>query len=85
MIDYLEQGCTINGEYYAEELRRQRQEIARKRRGKLTCGLVFLLDNVPAHMSQVAMTAATEIGNEVLPHPHFLLIWLLLTSICFQN
>ena len=29
MIDYLEQGCTINGAYYAAELRRLRQEIAR--------------------------------------------------------
>ena len=36
MIDYLEQGRTINGAYYAAELRHLRQEIARKRRGKLT-------------------------------------------------
>ena len=35
MIDYFEQGRTINGAYYAAELRRLRQEIARKRRGKL--------------------------------------------------
>ena len=34
MIGYLEQGRTINGAYYAGELRRLRQEIARKRRGK---------------------------------------------------
>ena len=32
MIDYLEQGRTINGAYYAAELRRLRQEIERKRR-----------------------------------------------------
>ena len=31
MIDYLEQGRTINGAYYAGELRRLRQEITRKR------------------------------------------------------
>ena len=36
MIDYLKQGRTINGAYYAAELRRLHQEIARKRRGKLT-------------------------------------------------
>ena len=29
MIDYLEQGCTINGAYYAGELRQLRQEILR--------------------------------------------------------
>ena len=32
MIDYLEQGRTINGAYYEAELRCLRQEIARKRR-----------------------------------------------------
>ena len=31
MVDYLEQGRMINGAYYADELRRLRQEIARKR------------------------------------------------------
>ena len=31
MIDYLEQGRTINGKYYADKLRRLHQEIARKR------------------------------------------------------
>ena len=65
MIDYLEQGRTINGAYYAEELGRLRQEIARKRRGKLTRGVLLLQDNAPAHTSQVVMTAATECGFEV--------------------
>ena len=71
MIDYLEQGCTINGAYYAAELRRLRQEIARKRTGKSTQGVLLLQDNAPAHTSQVAMTAATECGFEVLPHPPY--------------
>ena len=85
MIDYLEQGRTINGAYYAAEQRRLRQEIARKGRGKLA-GVVLLLHvNAPAHTSQVAMTNATECGFEVLPHPHILLIWPLLTSVCSQN
>ena len=60
MIDYLEQVRTINGAYYAGGLRRLRQEIARKRRGKFTCGVLLLQDNVPAHTLQVPMTAATE-------------------------
>ena len=51
-----------------EELRRLRQEIARKRRGILTRGVLLLQDNAPAHTSQVAMPAATEWGFEVLPH-----------------
>ena len=32
MIDYLEQGPTINGAYYAGEMRQLHQEIARKGR-----------------------------------------------------
>ena len=68
MIDYLEQGCMTNGAYHAGELRWLRQEIARKRQGKLTCCVLLLQDNAPAHTSQVAMTAATECGFEILPH-----------------
>ena len=82
MIDYLQQGRMLNDEYYAAELRRLRQEIARKRRGKLTQSVLLLQDNAPAHTPQVARTAATECGFEVLPHPHILLIWPLPTSIC---
>ena len=82
MIDYPEQGRTINSAYYAGELRQLRQETARKRRGKMTRGILLLQINAPAHTSQVAMTAATECGFEILPH---FLIWLLLTSTCSQN
>ena len=71
MIDCLQQGRTINGAYYAAELRRLRQEIARKRTEKLTRGVLLLQDNAPAHTSQVAMTAATECGFEVLPRPPY--------------
>ena len=69
MIDYFEQGRTINGAYYAAELRRLCQEIVRKRRGKLTQSVLLLQDKASAHTSQVDMTAATECGFEVLPHP----------------
>ena len=68
MIDYLEQGRTINGTYNANKLR---QEIARKRQGKLTRSVLLLQDNDPAHSSQVAMTAATECGFKILPHPPY--------------
>ena len=71
VIDYLEQGRSINGAYYAAEMRRLRQEIARKRRGKLTRCVLLLQNNVPAHSSQVAMTAATECGFKVIPRPPY--------------
>ena len=38
MVDYLEEGHTINSAYFAEELRRLRQEIVRKRiRIRISC------------------------------------------------
>ena len=52
MVDYFEEGRTINGAYYAEELRRMRQEIVKKRRGKLTRGVLLLQDNAPAYTSR---------------------------------
>ena len=45
--------------------------IARKRQGKLTCGVLLLWDKARAHTAQVAMTAATECGFEILPHPPY--------------
>ena len=71
MIDYLQQGLTINGAYYASKLKQLCQEITRKRRGKLTRGGLLLQDNTSAHMSQVAMTAPTECEFEILPHPPY--------------
>ena len=68
MVDYLEEGRTINDAYHAEELSRLRQEIVRKRRGKLTRCILLLQDNALAHTSQVSTAAATECGFEVLPH-----------------
>ena len=67
IIHYLEQGRTINGVYYACELRRLRLEIARKRRRKLTRGVLLFQENAPTHTSQVVMTAVTECGFEIFP------------------
>ena len=60
-----------NGAYYTGKLRRLRQEIARKGRGKQNRGLLLLQDNAPAHTSQVAMTAASECGFEILSQPPY--------------
>ena len=68
MIDYLEKGRTITDEYYATELRRLREEIKRKRRGKLRRGIWLLQDNAPAHTSRIATAAAEESGFRILPH-----------------
>ena len=66
MADYLEKRRTINSTYYAEELRRLSQEIVKKRRRKLTRGVLLLQYNIPAHTSQVAMVAGTKSSVEIL-------------------
>jgi histone-lysine N-methyltransferase SETMAR len=70
IIDYLEQGRTINVTYYADKLRFLRQEITCERRDKLTPG-VLLLHHAPTHTSKVAIAAVTDCGFEILPYPPY--------------
>ena len=81
MVEYLEEGCMINGAYYAEVLRWLCQEIVKKIIGKLTQGVLLLQDNGSAHTSQVALAAANICSFEVLLHPPYSID---LAHICFQ-
>ena len=75
MIDHLEQSRIINCAYYAGELSWLRQDLTRVRRGKLTCCVLLLQDNAPAHKSQVAMHAARlNVALKSFLIPHILLI-----------
>ena len=67
MMNYLEEGLTINGAYYAEELRRLHQEIVKKR-GKLTPGVLPLQDNAPASTSH-CYGYCDSMKLQVHPHP----------------
>ena len=71
MIDYLEQGCTINGAYYAGKSKGLGKEITRKRRRQTDSRCSALQDNAPVHTSQVATTAATECEFELISHPPY--------------
>ena len=77
MIDYLEQGYTINSAYYAGELRGLSQGIARKRHEKLTQCVLLLRDITPVHTSHVSMTAALNVDLKSFLIPNNLRIWLL--------
>ena len=65
MIDYLEQGPTVNGAYYAGTSRmarpRNRKKEARKTDSRF-------LRSALANTSQVTMTAATKCRCDILPH-----------------
>ena len=81
MIDYLEQGPMINGAYHAGKLRRLCQE------GEENWLVVFCscrTTPLPTH-HKLPWLLWLNVGLKAFLIPHILLIWLLLTSICFQN
>ena len=59
---------TVTGVYYAGLVHKLREAIKKKRRGKLTEGVLLHHDSAPAHTSRVAMTAVHETGFELLSH-----------------
>ena len=71
MVDYLEHGRTITGEYYSQLLIRLREAIKLKRRGKLRKGVLMLQDNAPSHTSRLAIATLQQCGFELLPHPPY--------------
>ena len=66
MIDFLDKGRTITGDYYLTLLTTLRETIKEKRRGKLSKGVLFLQDNAPAHKSHVAMQKFRDLEFELL-------------------
>ena len=85
MIDYPEQGRTINGAYYAGKLRRLRQDFAWKRRGKLTCEFCSCRTTLLPTRHKFPWLLRLHEDLESFLIPDILLIWLFLTSICSQN
>lgn len=71
LIDFLEHGHTITGDYYANLLTKLHGEIKAKRRGILRRGVLLLHDNAPAHTSAVATKRAGVLKYEILPHPPY--------------
>lgn len=71
LIEYLQQGQTVTGQYYSGQLRRLREAIKEKRPGMLTRGVLFHQDNAPAHTSVVAMATIHDCGFNLVPHPPY--------------
>ncbi|UYV78083.1 hypothetical protein LAZ67_16000046 [Cordylochernes scorpioides] len=71
LIDFLNKGQTITGNYYANLVKQLREAIKEKRRGKLSRKIVYHQDNAPSHRSLQAMATIYDSGFELLPHaPH---------------
>lgn len=71
LIDFLEHGRTITGDYYQGVLHKLKQALIEKRPGKLHRGILFHDDNAPAHRSQVCRSLIRDFRWETLPHPPY--------------
>ena len=71
LIVYMERGRTITGQHYAQQLERLKDALKKKRKGKLSAGVLLLPDNAPAHTSAIAVTMATQCGFALLPYPPY--------------
>jgi histone-lysine N-methyltransferase SETMAR len=71
LIDYLPPKTTITGLYYGNLIRKLRDVIKEKRRGKVSAGILLLHDNAPVHKAQVAMAAIRESGFDEIDHPPY--------------
>lgn len=71
LIDYLPKKTTMNAEYYAALLKKVREVIIEKRRGKVSRGILFLQDNAPVHTARIAKHALRETGFDEINHPPY--------------
>ena len=69
MLDFLPKRSTITGVYYANLLDQLRTAIRKKRRGKLSIGVLLQQDNARVHTCKVAMDAVERNGYELIPYP----------------
>jgi len=71
LIDYLPQKTTMSGQYYASLMKKLREAIKEKRRGKLSAGVLLLHDNAPPHRADVSAAAIHDCGFTLLDHPPY--------------
>uniref|UniRef100_A0A8D8R8P0 Histone-lysine N-methyltransferase SETMAR n=1 Tax=Cacopsylla melanoneura TaxID=428564 RepID=A0A8D8R8P0_9HEMI len=69
LIEYLDQGETINAVRYCETLNKLKRAIQNKRRGMLTNGVCLLHDNARPHTANATKQLLDSFGWDVLNHP----------------
>ncbi|GBP10600.1 Mariner Mos1 transposase [Eumeta japonica] len=68
MIEYFDRGAIVTSSLCAEVMKKMRNEIRKKRQGKLEKVLLFHQDNASAHRSAIAVAAIRDAGFEILKH-----------------
>ena len=72
MLDFLPKSSKITGVYYANLLDQLRTAIReKKRRGKLSKGVLLQQDNARVPTCKVAMDAVERNGYKLIPHPAY--------------
>ena len=71
LIDYLPKGQTIKAEYYSSLLVKLKDILKEKRRGKVTKGVLFLHNNMPAHWALATQKKLAYLGFQFLDHPPY--------------
>jgi len=71
LSDYLTKGKIINAEYYSSLLGQLKGILKKKRRGKVTKGVLFLHDNAPAHRTFASQKKLSYLGFQCLDHPPY--------------
>lgn len=68
LIDYLEKGKTITGQYYSNLLDQLDVKIREKRPGLKKKKIIFHQDNAPAHKGALAMGKLQDLRYDLLGH-----------------
>jgi len=71
LIDYLPKGQTINVGYYSSLLVKLKHILKEKRRGKITKGVLFFHENVPAPWTLATQKKLAYLGFQCLDHPPY--------------
>jgi hypothetical protein len=71
LIDYLEKGKSITGEYFFLFLTRVDEKICEKRPGFQKKKIIFYQDSAPAHKSVLAMGKLGDLHYKLLEHPPY--------------
>lgn len=71
LIDYLQKGKTITGEYYANLLDKLKTAVVEKRPGMTKKKVLFHQDNAPVHSSHVVTEKLTDLKFQIVSHPPY--------------
>ena len=69
MLEWLETGCTVNGNRFCDTLGKLKTAIKNRRRGMLSKGVILLQDNARPHVAKVCKDLLQHFRWEVLHQP----------------